>query len=472
MTGIQPLNMFGTTANESKYTSFAALKPKTNENGNESKIWRAQSFDETRAKQVVNHNDPTGSEELFHDRNSPGAPALHTSFDCSFLENNGVHRSTMFDSQSSWDDEADPSLGDLSGRKHLLPQLPVETATEVIPPGTVRKKIPRRTPNNNLSGISSGRPRYSHQSGSTTTKKFFDDNAPSSAAKRRRAPLSQLKSPIRHTDPLTPALPLASTTKTPMTGRNDGYNSVFGAFTSSNQNAGTGNKLTITPTRHVNGTTFSTMKSTSRFHNTGTTAASTHLETTLESDSVETSSPTTTRFKFTSFPASLPRVNNPRNRQCPDSVRKRMSFGENNDLNDTNPLKDDDGTHNTSISSLSGEGGAQHLTATNPPAVLEWKCKPEGIAPDDLEESGPAHAQLFPHEDNFGYSDEDADDSSASPVREIVGRTRLNFNLVLTPPGNDVKQEPKQDQGKLTAVGSLLCLHFRATSLTAIIFLG
>ena len=422
MTGIQPLTMFG-TGNENN-NSFSAIK--SCDNGDHSKIWRARSFEETRGH-AVDDNYQKRSED-FHDDRTPGAGSLHTSFDRSYLDNNDVHGSAMFDSQTSWDDDADPSLGDLSGRKHLLQQAAVE-ATEVIQPGTVRKKIARRTPNN-LSSKTPGRPSL-RQSGSSA-KKFLDDNTPSSSAKRRRAPLSQLKSPMQRVEQLPPGFPFASSPHTALPG---------GAWA---RNQTTESKLTMTPTRPGIGANFSTLKSMSRYHNTGTTAASTHLETTIESDSVDTLSPTTTRFKFTSFPASLPRVNNPRNRQCPDSVRKRMSFGEPCDSNDANQLKDDDGTHNTSISSLSGDGGVQILAATNPPAVLEWKCNPDVAS--HVETGGPAHARLFRDDDNFGDSD---DDSSASPVHGIVGRTRLNFNLLLTPPETDAKQEARRDPGKL-----------------------
>jgi hypothetical protein len=111
------------------------------------------------------------------------------------------------------------------------------------------------------------------------------------------------------------------------------------------------------------------------------TASSSLLETTTDTiDSVEIHE-STTPFRFTSFPASLPRIhNNPDSStgfMCPGTIRKRMTFG-----TGLNHSRDDDGTHNTSVSSI--------------------------------------------HDDN-GCSD---DDSTESP---LVTRTRLNFNSVTTP---------------------------------------
>jgi hypothetical protein len=207
---------------------------------------------------------------------------------------------------------------------------------------------------------------------------------------------------------------------------------------------------TLTPT-HQGGAFGSTMKSMSKWHNTGTTAASTLLETTFESDT--SSSSPTTRFRFTSFPASLPRVNNPRNRPCPDSVRKRMSFADTSALSEVNQSRDDDGTQNTSISSLSAEGGHHRLPlppGSHPPAILELNSQ-DARGSEDLEE--PFHGQLFSDED-FGYSEDD--DSADSPARGVVTRTRLNFNMILSPASND--EEDNRATGTLRHV---ICVQHR-----------
>jgi hypothetical protein len=406
--------------------------------GDQALIWRARSFDEAHSSMETSAER---SDENHRDSEGDVSSALHSSFDAALLGSSRVDRSLFGfddgkqDPQPSWEEDGDPSLGELSGRKHAA-----ET-TEVIQPRTIRKKVARRDANI-MDTKTPAKPRLIPPG--SAMKKCSDDFTPSSAVKRRRAPLPQRKSPMRRVDPLIPStLPFASSNSfTPKTVRNDG-GSFFGAGVASG--IGSAKMLqTLTPARSDG--PLSTMKSTSRWQNTGTTAGSTHLETTIESDSVDTSSPTTTRFRFTSFPASLPRVNNPRDRHCPDSVRKRMTFGDGG-LYEGNcsQSRDDDGTQNTSISSLSDGGQQQTQSASNkPPSVLEWKNRQEVISQNvDHDEGGPVHAQLFPDEENFGYSDSD-DDSTASPVlRGIVGRTRLNFNMVLTPPGHDAKEAQK-----------------------------
>lgn len=89
------------------------------------------------------------------------------------------------------------------------------------------------------------------------------------------------------------------------------------------------------------------------------------------------------------------------------------------------------------MSSLSADGRPHTRTNEHPPSsILEWK-EPEGSDPA-------VHTRLFLDDDNFGYSD---DETADSPVRDIVGRTRLNFNMVLSPPGKDAAEE--KYQGKI-----------------------
>jgi membrane-associated tyrosine/threonine-specific cdc2-inhibitory kinase len=112
-----------------------------------------------------------------------------------------------------------------------------------------------------------------------------------------------------------------------------------------------------------------------------------------------------------------------------------MSFNETSNINTLNQSRDDEGTHNTSISSLSADGGHHFpIHADRPPALLELKTAgtkaSEGFADGGDHHMGPSHAQLFQYEENFGCSD---DDDMDSPMRGDVGRTRLNFNMLLSP---------------------------------------
>jgi len=102
-----------------------------------------------------------------------------------------------------------------------------------------------------------------------------------------------------------------------------------------------------------------------------------------------------------------------------------MSFRDGAGLDESNQSRDDDGTHNTSISSLSADG---HTNLTLPPGkhlpdTCSYPLGNDGIG-------GLVQHQLFSGDDNFGYSD---DDTIQSPAREVVGRTRLDFNMVLSP---------------------------------------
>lgn len=109
-----------------------------------------------------------------------------------------------------------------------------------------------------------------------------------------------------------------------------------------------------------------------------------------------------------------------------------MVFGDTTTHSDANQSRDDEGTQNTSISSLSAEGHHQHLQAVPgalPPTILDIH-PPQPQEEKDQDEDRPVHARLFADEENFGYSD---DDTTQSPLNDTVGRTRLNFNTVWSP---------------------------------------
>ena len=404
-------------------------------------IWRTRSLDE--ANSSMEQSDDGTTDEIVPRGGARAASALHSSFDAGLLHDGSPVCGSLFgyddgsDSRTpSWD-EGDPSYGDRSSRKHQLPQA-VAGFSEAVVPGTVRKKLAKRAANS-LNAKTPGRPRLLPP-GSVVKNK--GSCTPTSAVKRRMAPLPQRKSPMRRVPPPAPSLHLSAAAATPSRAQ---ANEASLGTCAQGGNSFLRSPEALTPTRS-GGPLSSSVRSLSKWHNTGTTTASTLLETTTESDSADTSSPsspTTTRFRFTAFPASLPRVNNPRNRQCPDSVRKHMSFADGSAPIESNLSRDDDGTHNTSISSLSGEGG--HLLAPagpeEPPSILELKSKPSTES-DDIAEA-PIHASLFledDDDDNFGYSD---DESADSPVRGIVGRTRLNFNMALSPHDNDANRDGK-----------------------------
>jgi membrane-associated tyrosine/threonine-specific cdc2-inhibitory kinase len=311
--------------------------------------------------------------------------------------------------------------------------------------------------------------------------------APSSTAKRRRAPfaLPARQSPMRrlNTSSHSSSSAISSLLNTPPTP----FQTVppFGAQQATSTK-GVGDKnyslSTQTPT-HQNlsssdpyGPFFKKVP-----YHTGSTGA-THLETTFEADgdSVDTNSPA--RFRFTSFPASLPRVHHanyyPRSTPpvCPGSVRKRMSFDtedngvaenptnvwkgndeDDDDNNDPvglnysnhqhdaiNQSRDDEGTHNTSLSSLSVEGGHHqhlpHLPHQHPAHFASAPSKNLLLFPGEQDADNNRNEL---NNNLFGYSDDDEDDDLpptnfgrsdlASPDQGAVRRTRLDFNVFLSP---------------------------------------
>ena len=411
--------------NENKDSSNPLRKNEIN--GKQWKIWRTGSLDEA--------NSSNSHRDIRHDGSRDSA--LHSSFDAALLLDKTRISGPLFGVHDDDDDEEEKldlrssrsfcdgdAARDITGKKHTRQLAGIETQ-ETNLPGIVRKQ-PRMTAQSNACSTTPARPRLRHPG----SVKKSGTATPSSAIRRRRAPFHHRKSPMRRTSlPTghTSSINFSAMSPIPGNGRIEGS-----MFPTANL------PLSPKPQTPTRGIGSNTKQSMTKWYNTGTTAT-TLLETTFETDSVDTSSPTTT-FRFTSFPASLPRVNNPRTRQCPESVRKRMPFNETNKSNTLNQSRDDDGTHNTSISSLSAEGAHQlqpNTEAQRPPAVLELTAQVEsnkGFEDADQIETNRTQP-LFPYEENFGYSD---DDTVGSPLIGNVGRTRLNFNELS--PINDPKK--------------------------------
>ena len=379
---------------------------------------RRQNDDEENAllqDQDHNHSEHDEAEGVA----TATATALDTSFEAAYLHDHGAN--------SPYPSDDDLEGSELSGRKHMRPNA-LREAAEVYQPGTVRKQA--RT--------FSTKPATPRVRPPGTMKKSASTTTPSSAAKRRRAQWQ----PDRSAVPGVPPTPFLAHLSSPPS-RSVKYldNSIFAKDFN-------GSIFTAFPvpaqTPNLPTGPFGTAHSLSKFYNTtatNTTAASSAVETTVESsDSVGTTSPTTTRFRFTSFPASLPRVNNPRSRDCPESLRKRIPFAPEpptSQQSDPNQSRDDDGTQNTSISSLSAEGH-QHMTLAPgslvPPTILDIHAP---ATADEEDPDRPVHA----NDEEFGYSDDDDDDEDdfaendmqKEPQEIIAGRTRLNFNAVLSP---------------------------------------
>ena len=125
-----------------------------------------------------------------------------------------------------------------------------------------------------------------------------------------------------------------------------------------------------------------------------------------------------------------------------------------------NQSKDDDGTHNTSLSSLSVDGGHHqhlpHLPHQHPPHFASVPMKNLLLFPGEQDDE---NRQNELGTNMFGYSDDEEDDvsskfvgedirTSASPDQEgTVRRTRLNFNVFLSPSSDKKNLENSQENG-------------------------
>jgi hypothetical protein len=361
-----------------------------------SMILRTRSLDEpTHSNHTLDFTEHSykSSQEHF---DPADLDALHSSFDNSSIFNIERERQhgavPSFTVAASWD-ENDQAFLDGPGRKHVRTQQQQQHSIQMpeLPrPGAVRQSSRRSIDESGLSKTPVG-PRF--RPPGTCVKKTVGKLTPASA-KRHRAPL-QRRSPMRRVPPKTPRD--SSSGLTPHTAKHL-QDTSFGRATHTSGDFGSFLPTTLDGS-DLYGANFSNKKpSKPSFGTVATVASSTLLETTTETaDSVDTSDTSAPLFRFTSFPASLPRINNVKTveGQCPGTVRKRM-FGD-----PLNASLHDDGTHNSSMSSLQDDG-------------------------------------------QYAYSD---DESAPSPIGTPVARTRLNFNTVLSPLGTFMGRLENQTDG-------------------------
>jgi len=324
---------------------------------------------------------------------------------------------------------------ELTGKKHLRQQ--AHQTSISLPPGTVRK-LPRRT-GGGTTGLASTDNNEQHQPTPTTTssvgsrtpgRHYLTSSSSSSAASSSQqhnfayhglpppTPVSNL-APLRRRALSTPGRGSSSSSSSSSLSRNSPYRVSKSPFRKGHvavattpRSLLTGSKTTTatsTPTRTALSTTTPIMKggntnigggpstliktrtSSSCAQTTANTTANTTttmssalmLDATLDSEDAATLSPATP-FRFTSFPASLPRVQpkTTTSSEAPTTVRKRMTFSSKVKASaaegdaDTSMAKkpllaflsaassysrdnEEERTQNSSISSVSGEAGQQ-----------------------------------------------------------------------------------------------------------------
>lgn len=374
---------------------FANLKEDSSSNAADGKqpIWRTGSLDEG-CRRIPS------SECCDENQNdSSVVTALHSSFDASLLDDGQQDGEAIFRPTSAG--------------KHAR-----NAELDFVAPGTVRK-LRRRSdlppgPKNTPGRLSHGL----RNKGSTT----MGERTPTSAARRRRnrhaawsrVPPTATPFKFQETTGASPATPRVS------------------LFDSTAQQQ---SKSEIsTPTRSAGLPLPATVV---KKANTGQTA--TTVNTSFDgalNDSHETTSPTP--FRFTSFPASLPRVNNPRNAgdvnyMCPPSTRKHMTFSSALDMDNgkgtnMNSSNEEDGTHNTSLSSLSAEAAQRETAAFAKPKALEWK------SPEDAT-------------DMVNYRRKNSVDSDAADARLGAAASPVHTGRLF--PDDDFAESPERQDSKM-----------------------
>mmetsp|Transcript_29003 Transcript_29003/g.43819 ORF Transcript_29003/g.43819 Transcript_29003/m.43819 type:complete len:1038 (-) Transcript_29003:178-3291(-) len=394
-------------------------------------IIRSKSLDysgsEKRSLDYSSDKTSSSSNDHYEDIAS-AATSLNSSFDAAL----GEESTTIFRSQprivetaASWDATGGGEHF-LVGRKHLSSDLEDNQS----PPSTVRK-IPRRTSYDAAFTDSTPcRPLP------TTTRPFrLPQPTPGSSSRRRKAaPLEnhKVKSPYpqqRNSSNPDPMYGELSPHATPL----------------------------FLPQLYQNNTTSK--------NNTCNTAST--LDLTGDS---QVESPVSTPFRFTSFPASLPRVNNPRfplsdtpaAAACPQTTRKKMNFssalGASNDPQASvwkrarPALPQDETAQTSSLSSMSSDQLNNSTTCFVPPSTLELTTGEGGAVVRRIDTNfsddsdAPEPRQVMPSSGvNLFIQDYSYDEEEESPTtnRLDVSRTRLDFNVA-------ADDDPKTGEGMTT----------------------
>jgi hypothetical protein len=445
---------------------FANLKEDPSDPRCGDPIWRARSYTEGEAMSSTSNADENQEEGV-----ESTATALHASFDAAFLENDNetIFRTVKRDQTASWDgyEMKRSESGDLVGRKHLRVTQQEQEEVDVAAPGTAKKhqrtgNVPPQIEAAKTPGRRVPRP-------GTATKK-----TPTSAARRRRTPMRTRHSPRlqqRRAASGVPPTPLATASKvqeggpilqSPVTPKS----ALFGKPPPSG-----------TPTRATPKFPQTAMKAPKlRASFTGTTASVTGTSLDISQNTEDTASPTP--FRFSTFPASLPRVSsNPRtanrgktplysSRKAAAPVMDMEVDGGAADVNfrlttrsqhsSHNSSREEEGTHgthNSSLSSWSGETGNMPppTVPSFPPTVLEWKSpESEGATPaieavlnegeGQLGVATMVHTKLFAEDEHEKFAPSD-EESMGSPVGSQVTRTKLNFNSAEKTNGDEERVE-------------------------------
>jgi membrane-associated tyrosine/threonine-specific cdc2-inhibitory kinase len=436
---------------------------------------------------------------------STAVTSLHSSFDAVLLGNDKTQifrcappRVSL--GSSPWD-ERSPG-GDLSGLR-LLPRR-TET-TELIPPSTTRKQT-RKTRSSSLTEFvqTPGRPLRPPCSAMKLPRQATTPN--SSSRRRKASPLNlrQSKSPRpANFQAASSPSPLFPGGETPSILRHPASPLFQG----------------MTPAAY-NPLQLDMKYKLQQTGNTAITANTSALDITTDTEPSQ-ESPASTPFRFTSFPASLPRVhprpNDVTNPFCPNTTRKKVSYqarlgatleqpdpheADATFLKRSRPMsvmryarEVDEAAQNSSVSSMAQNSSVSSMSVEHqlqaimpqqavpsfPPPDLEWKSphmskncsridakysedsdlpEPRQIVKSNV----PSGLFLDTSENAYSYSDDE------SPVRVNVPRTRLDFNLVLSPNNEDVdvQSESTVDLSKPYAerrVNSYLSIASTLTSL-------
>ena len=323
------------------------------------------------------------------DNDSSVATALHSSFDASLLDDGeSIFRSAGKHARNASSEEQD-----------------------VVAPGTVRKLRRRSDLPPGSNKHTPGRHSHNLRKGSTAAKTNImpGNRTPTSAARRRRNTHVQRRSPRLQS--LSRFPPTAAASATPFKFQETTTSPAMPRVSLFETNNTTMQPMTthkppLTPTRAFKAAS-TVRKATCQ---TATTVNSS-FDGGLNDDSHETASPTP--FRFTSFPASLPRVNNTRNSRshatttCPPSTtRKRMTFSAfaENDGKGSNSSREEDATNNSSLSSLSAEAQQKACSFPwkSPGGDLNYRRRMNSMDSDAAAPearfgvaASPVHARLF-----------------------------------------------------------------------------